>query len=40
MGSTDLGQGAPNQPTDWQTGLRPFGRPDLTVTSGNILGGS
>jgi hypothetical protein len=39
-GSTDSGWGAPNWPADWQTGLGPFGRPDLTVTSGNIPGGS
>jgi hypothetical protein len=39
-GSADLGQGAPNWPANWQTGLGPFGKPDLTVTSGNIPGGS
>jgi hypothetical protein len=38
MGSTDLGQAAPNWPADWQTGLGPFGMPDLTIASGNIPG--
>jgi hypothetical protein len=40
MGSTDLGQRALNWPADWQTGLRPFRRPDLMIASGNIPGGS
>jgi hypothetical protein len=40
MGSTDLGKAAPNWPADWQTGLRPFERPDLTIASGSIPGGS
>jgi hypothetical protein len=40
MGSADLGQVASNWPADWQTGPGPFGRPDLTVASGNIPGGS
>jgi hypothetical protein len=39
MGSSDLGQAAPNWPADWQDGLGPFGRPDPTVASGNIPGG-
>jgi hypothetical protein len=38
--STDLGQGAPNWPTAGQTGLGPFGRPDPTIASENIPGGS
>ena len=40
MGSADLGQAALNWPADWQTGLGPFGRPDLVTASGSIPGGS
>jgi hypothetical protein len=39
MGSADSGQAAQNWPADWQTGLGPFKRPDLTVASGSIPGG-